>query len=53
MAAVRADALDPRGAFKAPRFSGKREDFENWVFRFESYAGMLGWDGVMAVLSTS
>ena len=38
-----AHILDPRGAFKAPHLSGKREDFETWAFQFESNAGLLGW----------
>ena len=33
-------------------FSGRREDFENWIFRFESYTGMLGWDKAITLLST-
>ena len=49
---ARSELLDTRGAFKAPAFSGKREDFENWIFRFESYAGMLGWESAVAVVST-
>ena len=48
----RSDVLDARGQFKAPHFSGRREDFENWIFRFESYAGLLGWDKAILVLST-
>ena len=51
-AAGRTDVLDPRGQFKAPLFSGRREDFENWIFRFESYTGMLGWDNAITLLST-
>jgi hypothetical protein len=38
-----AQVLDPRGAFKAPTFSGKRDEFESWAFQFESYVGLLGW----------
>ena len=36
--------LDQRGISKPPMFSGKRVDFEDWVFPFESYTAMLGWD---------
>ncbi|CAK0813201.1 unnamed protein product [Prorocentrum cordatum] len=35
--------LDSRGVGKVPAFSGKREDFEDWVFPFESFCGLLGW----------
>ncbi|CAK0856887.1 unnamed protein product, partial [Prorocentrum cordatum] len=35
--------LDSRGVGKVPTFSGKREDFEDWIFPFESYCGLLGW----------
>ncbi|CAK0790198.1 unnamed protein product, partial [Prorocentrum cordatum] len=35
--------LDSRGIGKVPTFSGKREDFEDWIFPFESYCGLLGW----------
>ena len=35
--------LDPRGVGKVPTFSGKREDFEDWIFPFESYCGLFGW----------
>eukprot|EP00959_Pyramimonas_sp_CCMP1952_P293869 6146066-Pyramimonas_sp.AAC.1 len=34
--------LDSRGVGKVPTFSGKR-DFEDWIFPFESYCGLLGW----------
>ena len=51
-AAARTDILDPRGQFKSPLFNGKREDFENWIFRFESYTGMLGWERTITVVAT-
>ncbi|CAK0811260.1 unnamed protein product, partial [Prorocentrum cordatum] len=35
--------LDSRGVGKVPTFSGKREDFEDWIFPFESFCGLLGW----------
>ena len=35
--------LDSRGVGKVPTFTGKREDFEDWIFPFESYCGLLGW----------
>ncbi|CAK0848676.1 unnamed protein product, partial [Prorocentrum cordatum] len=35
--------LDSRGVGKVPTFSGKREDFEDWIFPFGSYCGLLGW----------
>ncbi|CAK0815286.1 unnamed protein product, partial [Prorocentrum cordatum] len=35
--------LDSRGIGKVPTFSGKREHFEDWIFPFESYCGLLGW----------
>ena len=50
--AARTELLDTRGAFKAPSFSGKREEFENWIFRFESYTGMLGWERPIAIVAT-
>ena len=34
--------LDSRGITKPKDFSGRREDFEEWVFPFESYTAMLG-----------
>ena len=46
------ECLDPRGAFKAPTFSGKRDDFEAWVFQMESYAGLLGWERYLNAVST-
>ncbi len=39
--------LDHRGVAKVPFFSGRRQDFEEWIFPFESYAGLLGWDALM------
>ena len=43
-----AQVLDPRGAFKAPAFNGKRDEFESWAFQFESYVGLLGWTDFLA-----
>ena len=40
--------LDSRGITKPANFSGKREDFEEWVFPFESYTAMLGWERFIA-----
>ena len=51
-ATSRPDVLDATRQFKAPHFSGRREDFENWIFRFESYSGLLGWDKAVIALST-
>ncbi len=53
-AAARTDLLDTRGQFKAPHFNGKREEFENWIFRLESYyTGMLGWEHAVTVVATN
>eukprot|EP00959_Pyramimonas_sp_CCMP1952_P440749 9227777-Pyramimonas_sp.AAC.1 len=41
--AVGVQLLDSRGIDKVPTFSGKREDFEDRIFPFESYCGLLGW----------
>ena len=41
--AAGAQLLDSRGVGKAPTFTGKRADFEDWIFPFESYCGLLGW----------
>ena len=35
--------LDSRGVGKVTTFSGRREDFEDWIFPFESFCGLLGW----------
>ncbi len=45
-------SVDPKGAFKAPTFSGKRDDFGAWVFQMESYAGLLGWEKYFTTIST-
>ncbi|CAK0790328.1 unnamed protein product, partial [Prorocentrum cordatum] len=34
---------DSRGVGKVPAFTGKRGDFEYWIFPFWSYCGLLGW----------
>ncbi len=50
MAAATADVpqlIDHRGVSKVPTFSGRRADFEEWIFPFESYAGLLGWESLM------
>ena len=44
MAAASGVLLDQRGLAKVGSFSGKREDFESWIFQFESYLGLLGRD---------
>ena len=49
---VATSVLDPRGVFKCPSFSGNRGDFEGWVFRFESYCGMLGWTRYVETVRT-
>ncbi len=36
-----------RGVSKVPTFSGRRADFEEWIFPFESYTGLLGWETLM------
>ena len=37
------ELVDHRGVGKVDKFSGKREDFEGWIFPFESYCALLGW----------
>ena len=32
-------------------FSGKRIDFEDWVFPFESYTAMLGWESYLSAVA--
>lgn len=39
--------LDQRGIGKCKGFSGKREDFEKFIFPFESYCALLGWESLM------
>ena len=39
--------LDQRGISKCKGFSGKREDFEKFIFPFESYCALLGWESLM------
>jgi hypothetical protein len=39
--------IDHRGVSKVPTFSGRRADFEEWIFPFESYTGLLGWETLM------
>ncbi len=39
--------IDHRGVSKVPTFSGRRADFEEWIFPFESYTGLLGWESLM------
>ena len=39
--------LDQRGVSKLAHFTGKREDFENCIFPFESSTGLLGWQPMM------
>ena len=39
--------LDQRGIGKCKNFSGRREDFEKWVFPFESYCALMGWETLM------
>eukprot|EP00971_Amphidinium_carterae_P078945 1562010-Amphidinium_carterae.1 len=36
--------IDTRGLSKPPRFSGKDEEWRDWVFQFESYIGLLSSD---------
>jgi hypothetical protein len=36
--------IDQRGIAKVPTFSGRRDQFEEWIFPFESYCGLLGWE---------
>ncbi len=38
-----AQLLDSRGIGKGPNFNGKREEFEEWIFPFESSCSLLGW----------
>ena len=43
--------LDSRGVGKVPTFSGRHEDFKEWIFPFESCCGLLAWtDLIEAVL---
>ena len=44
MAAPPPQLLDQRGIRKCKGFSGKREDFEKWIFPFESYCSLRGWE---------
>ena len=39
--------LDQRGIGKCKGFSGKRENFEKFIFPFESYCALLGWESLM------
>lgn len=39
--------LDSRGVGKVPTFGGRREDFEEWIFPFESDCGLLGWSALI------
>ena len=43
-AAAAIQLLDHRGIAKVPIFSGRRQDFEEWAFPFESYCSLLGWE---------
>ena len=43
MAAARPELLDSRVLRKVEVFDGKRENFETWIFTFESYMGLLNW----------
>lgn len=40
--------VDHRRVSKVPTVSGRRHDFEEWVFPFESYCCLLGWDTLVA-----
>ena len=42
-AAGRPELLDSRVLRKIDVFDGKRENFEAWIFPFESYMGLLNW----------
>ncbi|CAK0880369.1 unnamed protein product, partial [Prorocentrum cordatum] len=42
-AAAGVQLLDSRGVGKVPTFTGEREDFEVWIFPFESCCGLLVW----------
>lgn len=35
--------LDTRGFSKVPHFSGKDEDWADYIFKFDGYATLLGW----------
>ena len=39
--------IDHKGVLKVPTVSGCRADFEEWIFPFESYTGLLGWESLM------
>ena len=47
MATDDAPLLYQRGIGKVATYYGKREDFEEWIFPFESYCSLLGWDKYM------
>ena len=44
--------LDTKGISKPPRFSGKAEDWAQWIFRAESFGALLGWGNYMTIAAT-